>query len=569
MDWREQLSRLQQNLAALGARRLMALGLAGVLMAVAVGVAGYMLSRPAFEVLYTGLTPRDVTAIGAALGEARIRYDVSADGKTVKVVYGEAARARMLLAEKGLPRSSRAGYELFDNIGALGLTSFMQKVTLIRALEGELARTIQNFAGVKAARVHIVLPRRSSFRRSEGQPSASVLIRTDAAFQPETADAIRYLVAGAVPGLAIGRVNVVNTDGTLLASGDDRELAAPRRLAELEEALARRIRRNVQATLMPYLGAGNFQISVAARLNTDRRSISEITYDPNSRVERSVRDIKEKAAASNTSGGNSASLDQELPETENAATGANSNKEKRDRKERLVNYEISSRRVQTVSDGYDIARLSVAVVVNRKSLETLQGRKLTDDDIATLQQQIAELVRTAAGMSEKRGDSLKVLAVEFIQSKQPLPPVAGPGLAEQLMKMLPLLVQALVVLAVVALLIWFGVRPALRAISGEPLTARADVLDDAAAPQLGAPEAAQEIAGTPALDAGEGAAALPEGAAPQMPADEEATTARQDDLALAFADDARQRPLERLQKMIEYDERQAASVIREWLREGA
>ena len=124
---------------------------------------------------------QDVSRIGAALKEAGIAFDVNAQGTAVLVRYGQTAQARMLLAEKGLPASANAGYELFDKLGSMGLTSFMQEVTRVRALEGEIARTIQAMKGVKAARVHIVLPDSGSFRRSRQSPSASVIIRTESA----------------------------------------------------------------------------------------------------------------------------------------------------------------------------------------------------------------------------------------------------------------------------------------------------------------------------------------------------------------------------------------------------
>ena len=120
-----------------------------------------------------------MTRIGAALNEAGIPFDVNADGSAVLVRYGQTATARMLLAEKGLPQSANAGYELFDRMGSFGLTSFMQEVTRVRVLEGEIARTIQSLNGVKAARVHIVVPEEGSFRRAQHPPSASVVIRTD------------------------------------------------------------------------------------------------------------------------------------------------------------------------------------------------------------------------------------------------------------------------------------------------------------------------------------------------------------------------------------------------------
>src|SRR5690606_17688542 len=129
-------------------------GIAAIVMAV-IGVGALYLNRPAYETLYVGLERADVNQIGMVLGEAGIAFDVGADGTSVLVSAGNTAQARMLLAEKGLPTSANAGYELFDNVGSLGLTSFMQQVTRVRALEGEIARTIQSLQGIKAARVHI------------------------------------------------------------------------------------------------------------------------------------------------------------------------------------------------------------------------------------------------------------------------------------------------------------------------------------------------------------------------------------------------------------------------------
>jgi flagellar M-ring protein FliF len=161
----------------LGARRLAALAAIGLAVFLSVGIGAYYLSRPAQETLYTGLDREDVGRMGAVLKDAGIPFDVSADGTSLLVSYGNTAQARMLLAEKGLPHSTKSGYELFNDLGSLGLTSFMQEVTKVRALEGELARTIQGMKGIKAARVHIVLPDRGSFRREQQPPSASVVIR--------------------------------------------------------------------------------------------------------------------------------------------------------------------------------------------------------------------------------------------------------------------------------------------------------------------------------------------------------------------------------------------------------
>jgi flagellar M-ring protein FliF len=137
------LQRFGTGLSTLGTRRLLALGITGLTVFALLGISGYLLSRPQQEVLYAGLESQDVTRIGAALNDAGIRFDVNVGGDAVLVNLGEAARARMLLAQKGLPRSDSAGYELFDKLGSLGLTTFMQQVTKVRALEGELSKTIR------------------------------------------------------------------------------------------------------------------------------------------------------------------------------------------------------------------------------------------------------------------------------------------------------------------------------------------------------------------------------------------------------------------------------------------
>ncbi len=580
IDVQQNIARLGTSLAALGTRRLVILGVVGILVMLAVGLSAWLLTRPQYETLYTNLSPRDVSAIGAALSEARIDFDVSADGQTVKVAYGQAPRARMLLAEKGLPRSARAGYELFDNIGALGLTSFMQDVTLVRALEGELARTIQTINGVKAARVHLVLPRRYSFRRDSGKASASVLIRTDGSFSPTSASAIRHLVAGAVPGLAVERVSVMDTDGTLLASGEDNLSAAPRRLVDLEQNLARMIRDNVRSTLVPYIGAGNFQVSVAARLNTDRRKVDEITYDPESRVERSVRDIKEKISSINSSSAKATSVQQEIPQEETGAGGGQKNQEKRDRKERITNYEISSRRVVTEHDGYDIDRISLAVIVNRKALETVLGHKLTAQDVAAQEKELRALVASAAGLSEKRGDTLKITITDFIQSTRPLEPVSGTGFTVWLLSMLPTMLNAAAVIVAIVLIMMLGVRPALRMLTQQtPPTPEVEVHDQATIAEQATLPAGEEDGEAALLDAppqAEGALPGPEqegrdsqqasAARPEMAEREREAL---DPLAEILGGANTREPVEKLKKLIAYDDRQAAAVLKEWLREEA
>jgi flagellar M-ring protein FliF len=229
---------LVSSLARLGARRLVLLALIGSSVVAMLGISAYTLNRPVREVLYSGLDAEDVNRIGVALTEVGIQFDVSVAGNAVLVDYGKTAQARMILASKGLPKSDKAGYELFDQMGSLGLTSFMQQVTRVRALEGELVRTIQLLEGVKSARVHLGLKAEGTFRSKSESPTASVIIRTDGSIRQNIAESIRQLVAAAIPGLRSEQVSVMTTDGRLLTSAGDAENLEPDRIIELERRVA-------------------------------------------------------------------------------------------------------------------------------------------------------------------------------------------------------------------------------------------------------------------------------------------------------------------------------------------
>ena len=538
MSGREHAEKLWSNILELGARRLAALGLIGLVVFLGVGLGAYYLSRPAQEVLYTGLEREDVSRIGAALKDAGIPFDVSADGGAVLVSYGNTAQARMILAEKGLPQSSKSGYELFNDLGSLGLTSFMQEVTRVRALEGEIARTIQTMKGVKAARVHIVLPDRGSFRREQQPASASVVVRTEPADDMGSAQAIRHLVAAAIPGMKVDRVTVLNTDGTLLMSGDDGATASTGKMATLERTVGREIQDNVRRTLTPYLGIGNFEVSVAARLNTDKTSTNETIYNPDSKVERSVRTVRETEVSQNRSNQRPTTVQQNLPEERVRADSGENSSEDNQRREELTNYEISSKTVQTISDGYSIKNLSVAVLVNRSRLAALLGDNAPQEAVEARIAEIEQLVSSAAGFDKNRGDQIKVAAVGFVDDGRMLEPTPALGFTEVLMRQFGNVINALTILVVATLLIWFGLRPAVSAILTRP---EAESVFEASAPALAAAGDAAAGVGTAALEA----------ATPNLIED--------------LTGKLNRTPQKKLEQMIEYDEEQAAAILKQWL----
>ncbi len=479
-----QIERLWANLRGLGARRLSALALIGLAAFVMTGLAGYYLSRPSMETLYSGLDRDDIAAIGAALREAGVPFDVNAESTVVLVPTGEGPAARMILAEKGLPRGGAVGNELYDKLGSLGLTSFMQDVTRLRALEGELARTIQMMRVVKAARVHIVLADEGSFRREREPPSASVVIRTDGGDDRVLGQAIRHLVAAAVPGMKLEDVTVLNVDGALLAYGADSIEKAPDNLLALEKEVSQQIRESVSRTLTPYLSARNFQISVAARLNADKTQTNETIYNPDGRVERSVRVTKEKQSSQNAAGQQAAGVEANLPKSKPTGGESKQSNDQTQKREELTNYEISSKSIQTTSAGFVVQHLSIAVLINRAALVASLGGKPSADAIAAQVHEIEQVVASAAGLNRERGDTVKIAVVDFVDSSRDLEPTPGPSLVEILVRQTGSILNAGAIVAVAGMMLWFGVRPALKMALAPPrLVAAGDALG---APRTGA-----------------------------------------------------------------------------------
>ncbi|MEQ1954267.1 flagellar basal-body MS-ring/collar protein FliF [Mesorhizobium sp. CN2-181] len=536
----EQIQKIVANLQGFGPRRLAIMAGVTALVLAVLAVASIYLNRPAYETLYVGLERSDVNQIGLVLADAGIGFDVASDGTTVLVPAGKTAAARMLLAEKGLPTSANAGYELFDNVGSLGLTSFMQQVTRVRALEGEIARTIQSINGIKAARVHLVMSERASFRRDEQQPSASVVIRASDLDAAKSASAIRYLVAAAVPGLGVEKVTVLDSSGTLLAAGDDPSNSSASRSLGVERNVEMQIEDNIRRALAPYLGPDNFRASVKADVNTDMRQSEETIFDPESRVERSVQVVRSNENTSQQSSATPTSVDQNLPETQAPVTAGPQSSEQSERKEETTNYEMNSKRISTTSNGYTVTKLSIAVVVNQQRLATILGEGATPDKLAERIADIQKVVASAAGLDEARGDRLNVSAVEFIDGLDGSE-IAGPGIMDSIGQHAGTMINASAFIVVVFLLAFFGLRPMVAAMQ-----------KPAATPALPSPSFDEVQRSLPNPENAEASVnALPGRA-----------------VAPTALDDLRQKlkpaPQERLARMVDLNEERTALILRKW-----
>ncbi len=548
MTGREHAERLWANLLNLGPRRLIALAIVGLTVFAATGLGGYYMSRPAEEILYAGLDRQDISRIATVLKESNIAFNVNSDSNTVLVRYGETGQARMLLAEKGLPNSPSAGNELYDKLGSLGLTSFMQEVTRVRALEGELARTIQLMRGIKAARVHIVMPDQGSFRRTQQPPSASIVIRTEAPDDTGSAKAIRHLVAASVPGLALEAVTVLNTDGILLANGSDQSDSAPNGTLGLEKVVSQEIIDNIRKTLMPTFGLRNFQISVATRLNTDKKQTNETIFNPESRVERSVRVVKQNQTSQNSSNQAPTSVGSNLPQENGRAEDGKQSAEENQKREEVTNYEVSSKTISTTSNGYTIDNLSIAVLVNRASLVAALGEKVTPEAIDRQIADLEQIIASAAGVRKDRGDMVKVSAVDFVDGGHDLEPVPPAAWTELLMRQSGHIVNAVTILIIALVFLWFGLRPAARAIM--------------AMPQLAPAQQANALGFQPPLLAGETYDAAGGLEPPLLDEDGEPN------LIEDLTNSSRRSPQKRLEQIIEFNEAQAATILKLWIHKG-
>ncbi|WP_375567295.1 flagellar basal-body MS-ring/collar protein FliF [Oceaniradius stylonematis] len=532
----ENLKMLAANFSALGPRRLMLMAGVFVLVLMAVGIGSAFLNRPAYQPLYVGLERDDVTRMGMVLGEAGIVYDVNAEGTTLMVPAGMTGRARMILAEKGLPSSAGAGYELFDNLGSLGLTSFMQEVTRVRALEGEIARSIQTISGVKGARVHIVMAERGNFRRAEQVPTASVIIRFDRAGVESRANAVRHLVAAAVPGMVADNVTVLDSAGRLLAAGEDPLTNSASSAIGIEATVENQVADGIHRALAATLGAANFRVSVQADINTDQRQIEETIFDPDSRIERSVQIVRAEDAATEQLASEPVTVEQDLPQDAQAGAGGGSTNERSERREETTNYELSSTRTATISNGYNVDRLSIAVVVNRARLVDAEGQPLNPAAVEERLAQIRTVAAAAAGIVEDRGDVLNITAFDFVEGVA-AEGSSAPGAMASLNEHLGTAINAFAFIAVILAVIFLAVRPMINVLrSGEF-----------------AQQVARFEAGETPLLANEGAGGIGDGSGEAL-ADMAAESIR-----------LKPAPEERLSRIIDMNEERAAQILRRWL----
>jgi flagellar M-ring protein FliF len=377
-----------------------------------------LLSAPNMSLLFGGLASKDAGEIVAKLDAMRVPYELTGDGTQILVPVDQVLRLRMALAEEGLPVGGTVGYEIFDRGESFGTTSLVQNVNMLRALEGEIGRTIASLSNVAGARVHLVVPRREVFSRNEVTPSASIAIKMKggAKLGRQQVAAIQNLVAAAVPGLSTGRIAIVDDKGNLLARGDgDQTTGAVAGNAEdYRITFEERLGLSIEEMLERIVGLGKARAEVSADIDLDRVTTNDEIFNPDGQVIRSTQTIEEQSTSNDADQRASVSVSENLPDATQTPSTAATTTDSSGRTEQIVNYEISKTIRTHIREGGSIKRLSVAVLVDgiykpgeADAPPTYEPR--SDEELAKL----TELVKGAVGFNADRGDSVQVVNMAF------------------------------------------------------------------------------------------------------------------------------------------------------------
>ncbi len=449
-------------LSGLGPARLTALG------GLALGLAGFAvfltmrLMAPDYALLFTELEPADAQTVIQRLDAVGVPYRLTADGTAILVPEHERLRLRMQFAEEGLPASGAVGYEIFDERSLLGSTQFEANVNLLRALEGELARTIGTLDAVRRARVHLVQPKRELFQRETARASASVVLTLArrGAMGAEQITAVRHLVAGAVPWLEPDQVTVIDDGGQLLASDEeDGDKLTSGRAEAFQRTFEERVGDRVRTLLERSLGRGNVEVSVNAEIDFDQVTTTSEEYDPESQVARSKQTVEEQSDLQDRDPG-AVTVQNNLPQAPQDEAAAPTSSERTVRTEETVNFEISRKVTNHVQSGGRVRRLSIAVLVDGAYTQNAAGDVVYTPRTAEELADIATLVRSAVGYDAERGDTIEVVNRAFVEPEPSAPPAPTP--LEQASELWRTFGEGVTLLVATLLVVLFVARPLLR-----------------------------------------------------------------------------------------------------------
>ncbi|TMA40178.1 MAG: flagellar M-ring protein FliF [Deltaproteobacteria bacterium] len=435
--------------------RRVAIGAVGLVSMAAVLGLAWWAQRPLYRPLFTNLSERDASSIVEALKGEKVAFQLEDGGRAVLVPAERQYELRLTLASRGLPQGGGVGFEIFDK-QSLGQTDFLQRLNYQRALQGELGRTIGQLGGVESARVHLALPERSLFVAEDRRPSASVVVklvqgRTLSAAQ---IDGIVHLVAASVEGLQPEAVTVVDEGGRILTSDRRGAEAAGTSNAplEIQQTVERGAEERIESMLGAVVGRDKVVARVAASLDFSRVERTEETYDPDRTAIRTQRTTREETVGAKTPGG-APGVQANLTNDPTAAAGPDGPKS--ERRDETQSYEISKVVSRTVAPVGAVKQLSVAVLIDGTYTEGEGGKRTFSARPPEEMDRLRELVKSAVGFSESRGDKIEITSVPF--QSEPLP--AGEGALGSLGRWAPAIAARVLAVLFAAGMLLYVVRP--------------------------------------------------------------------------------------------------------------
>jgi flagellar M-ring protein FliF len=415
-----------------------------------------------YVVLYSGLEIQDSAKVAQELENQKIDFQASADGSVIKVHKSKVIKTRLSLAQSGLPNSgSVIGYEIFDEKDAIGSTNFSQNIKFVRALEGELSRTITAFEQIEKARVHLVMPQREIFSKEKTEPRASVVLKFRGTKKLGKAeiDAISHLVVTAVPNLEMKNVTIIDTHGRALKIGSSEEESdfAGGRNEELKISGEERLRQIIEDLLSNTLGAGKVKARVSLEMNFDREVINSELFDPDSAVVRSVQSIDENEQIPVAGAdGSDASVANNIPGGAGGGGDQSTKFSIINKSDSTTNYEISKTVKNHITESGKITKMSIGILVDGiyKINDSTKEKEYSERSKEELEK-ISNLVKVAVGFDESRDDKIEVVNMKFSDELIPIEESNFEWIKEEL----PGLFQTLIVAIVVSLVLITVIRP--------------------------------------------------------------------------------------------------------------
>ncbi len=493
------MQQILENLASLGRQRLMIMGAAAFAITLTLVMGFVVLSSPDRAPLYKNLSASSAGAIQVALTSAGFDAEVSPDQTEVLVPRPDLARARMVIAEMGLPIDGDPGWEIFDDRNAMAMNSFMQRVNRLRAMEGELARSIQTLDDVQSARVHLVLPEREPFSRVRPEPRASVIVRATLgrAIERSQAISIRALVASSVPELNPEHVTILSAKGETILGDTIGVTDVERPMQAARTAIEDRLSRQVEDILSARVGAGNVRVRVNVDLTTAREVVVQEIFDPDQQIVRSTESRTE--SRSELDQGGNVGVENNIPDALQDGGGADGARSSQENTGETVEYEIGTTRREIVREAGEIERISVAVLVN--GIYNVDGSEVVFAERSPEElEQLGQLVRTAVGFDEGRGDTVSVASLRFMDYSMEVGDPIALSLADRITENIIPVLRGVLGLLIVAVVLILGVRPLIRQIQGSNAVGDPPALD-APPTEIGASD--EDLPAVPSSDATE------------------------------------------------------------------